>query len=862
MFRRAHIARILIWATAIAALIPLGRLAEDWFQISRMLADAGVEISGRGFDWIQWQEDEGVIYASFVLPHGPAHEAGLREGDVFFMLEYQQYFNAEDLKSAIDGIEPGSTRTYVVQRGGEFVEADVRFTRYPTFLYPLSRTLWHFSVWGFLVAAFIHVVGLIIVGPLSLRSRKARYSLLLILASSLWIFSNLLRLLMVESVGPPLVAGATYDHVFVGLTVVGLIGWIGFPALLMHKVVRETFAELDDTIGYSWIAIYLPAAVLGLAALLTSLRINVGPLSIDGLVAPILFYACCYLGAAAVLMLLPKAGSADSGDGFAAAWNRTGSAVMLVLALLFGLSVLGIVPIFGAVTETIAGWLIVSAQLVSVAPVVLVSHATLKHGKVDQVLSRGLAYVTISGVTFFSFVGGLSIIETSIPGMEVSRNVVAGFLAVVLLFVVERLARFFRGYGISFLASDRRNMYHSVQLFQEQIRSILDYDELVQRTADVVGRAFGTRSAVVFLRPLGSAGPWTAGSFHPEPPYLTERVVATIWPHLSGSGQVWARNPEINEASFPEHIDALLTSRGVALLVPIMGKDEPVGLIALARKKHRRFVYNLEEIDLMRSLSGQLALAVDRLKLVEREKALVRESAEAQLVALRAQINPHFLFNSLNTIVSLIEEKPDEAEAVVEHLAAIFRYILQIGSRPFVTMEEEFELLDHYLSIEQTRFGGALDVERHLDPSLRKMPVPAFAVQTLVENAVKHGLAKRRGGGTLRVYCLCEPGDMPRVTIVDDGVGISDLYEASAGVKSVQPFFGIGLRNVCGRLEQLYGRDDLLHMRSAPGEGTTVTLRLPEDVSASSIFDVEIAGERRMNGAAYIEYVSSRSRKS
>lgn len=792
-----------------------------------MLSGSGVQISGRGFDWVQWQEDDGIIHASFVLPHGPAYVGGIREGDVFFMLEYQQYFNAEDLKSAIDGIEPGATRAYFVQRGGEFIEANVRFTRYPTFLYPLSSTLWHFSVWGFLVAAFIHVIGLIIVGPLSLRSRKARYSLLLILASSLWIFSNLLRLLMVEAAGPPLVGG-TYDHFFVALTAVGLIGWIGFPALLVHKVVRETFVGRDAALGSLRVAVYLPPAVLGLAALLTSLRIDIGPISIDGLVAPILFYACCYLAAAAILMLLPTGKRADAIDGARAAWNRMGSAVMLVLALLFGLSVLGIVPIFGVVTETIAGWLIVSAQLLSVAPVVLVSHATLKHGKVDQVLSRGLAYVTISGVTFFAFVGGLSIIETYSQGMEVSRNVIAGVFGVLLLFVVERLARLLRGYGLSFLASDRRRMYYSVQQFQERIRGILDYEDLVQRTADVLARAFGTRSAVVFLRPLGSSGPWTTGSFHPEPPYLTERVVATICPHLSDSGRVWARNPELNETKLPEHIEALLTSRGVNLLVPILGKDEPIGILALGRKKHRRFVYNLEEIDLLRSLSGQLALAVDRLKLVEREKTLVRESAEAQLVALRAQINPHFLFNSLNTIVSLIEERPDEAEEVVEHLAAIFRYILQIGSRPFVTMEDEFELLTHYLSIEQTRFGGSLNVERRLDDSVRQLPVPAFAVQTLVENAVKHGLAKRRGGGTLRIESFRGPDGTPKVVVADTGVGISELFHFEDGVTNVQPFFGIGLKNVCARLQQLYARDDLLHLYSAPGKGTTATLQLPE----------------------------------
>lgn len=857
MSRYSQIARVLVWIAAFTALIPLGRLVADWVQVNRMLTGTTVEMSARGFDWVVWQENDGIIFASYVLPHGPAYEGGIRENDVFFMLEYQQYFNADDLKRAIEGIEPGATRTYFVQRDGEFIEADVRFTRYPTFLYPLSGTLWTFSVWGFFVAGFIHILGLIIVGPLALRSRKAQFSLLLILTSSLWIFSNLLRLLMVEFVGPPLYVGHAYDLFFQILTVTGLIGWIGFPSLLVHKVVRETFAERSASIGRSRFVIYLPTAVLGLAALLTSVNFDSGPITNDGLVAPILFYACCYLAAAAVLMLLPgrkpAASAAVEKDSISAGWNRMGSGVMLVLALLFGLSVLGIVPIFGAVTETIAGWLVVSAQLLSVAPVVLVSHATIQHGKVDQVLSRSLAYVTLSGLIFFAFVGGLSLIDPYLPRIEVSRNVIAGLLGVVLLFVVEWVIRRFRGYGMSILTSERRRMYHSVQHLQEQMRSILDYEALVQRTVDVAGKAFGTRSAVIFLRPLGTAGPWITGTYHPEPPYLTERVVSMLWPYLSNEGQIWARNPELKEAELPDHIEHLLASRGVALIVPVMGKEHPVGIVALGAKKQRRIVYNLEEIDLLRSLTGQVALAVERLKLVEREKSLIRESAEAQLVALRAQINPHFLFNSLNTIVSLIEERPDEAEEVVEHLAAIFRYILHTGSQPFVSMEEEFQLITHYLSIEQSRFGGALTIHQQLDPTLRHHPVPAFAIQTLVENAVKHGIAKRRGGGTLRIECRRGATGEPEVLVSDTGVGISDLFEVEEGVSSSQPFFGIGLRNIFARLEQLYGRSDLLHLDSVAGRGTTATLRLPDEVaerhgdSARSNKGEEVNGDSEWN---------------
>src|SRR5690606_41857150 len=132
-------------------------------------------------------------------------------------------------------------RTHHVQRRGEFGEASGRVTRYPTFLYPLSSALWRFSVWGFLVAALVHVVGLIIAVPLTLRSRTAQFSLMLIVASSMWIFSNLARLLLIEFFGPPLSMDGPYDRLFQTLTGIGLIGWIGFPVLLLHKVYADTY---------------------------------------------------------------------------------------------------------------------------------------------------------------------------------------------------------------------------------------------------------------------------------------------------------------------------------------------------------------------------------------------------------------------------------------------------------------------------------------------------------------------------------------------------------------------------------------------------------------------------------------------
>ena len=261
------------------------------------------------------------------------------------------------------------------------------------------------------------------------------------------------------------------------------------------------------------------------------------------------------------------------------------------------------------------------------------------------------------------------------------------------------------------------------------------------------------------------------------------------------------------------------------LVVPVLTDEELFGLIVLGPRKRRGSVYNVEDVDLMRGLAGHLGLAIERLILVEREKKLIKASAEAELVALRAQINPHFLFNALNTIISLIEERPGQAEEVVHNLASIFRYTLQNERRLFVSLSDELKLVQHYLAIEKERFAERLTVDLSIHPSTQLHQIPAFAVQTIVENSIKHGLEKKREGGTLRIGC--HPGDNQSVviTVTDSGVGIPSLFER--GTEHLPEFFGIGLRNVALRMEKIYGLSDLMLMESSPDEGTTVTLTVP-----------------------------------
>lgn len=205
-------------------------------------------------------------------------------------------------------------------------------------------------------------------------------------------------------------------------------------------------------------------------------------------------------------------------------------------------------------------------------------------------------------------------------------------------------------------------------------------------------------------------------------------------------------------------------------------------------------------------------------RLRDRQQVLSELAVSAQLAALRAQVNPHFLFNSLNSIAQLIATDPAKAEACVERLGDIYRYLLHQAHADFVPLADELSVAESYLEIERARFGDALRVEEHIDAGARGLLLPSLILQPLVENAVKHGISPKIGGGRVTIEARIDAGDL-RLAVCDTGVGVRDQ----------QALFdnGVGLRNVRERLLRLYGADYAPQVVSRPGGGTTVTLRIP-----------------------------------
>jgi signal transduction histidine kinase len=207
-------------------------------------------------------------------------------------------------------------------------------------------------------------------------------------------------------------------------------------------------------------------------------------------------------------------------------------------------------------------------------------------------------------------------------------------------------------------------------------------------------------------------------------------------------------------------------------------------------------------------------------ELETRARELNELAASAQLAALRAQIHPHFLFNSLNSIAQLIRTDPAEAETCIERLAEIFRYLTRQANRDFVPLADELDFGDAYLDIQRARFRDNLKVEKRVDERTLRHLIPNLVLQPLVENAIRHGISRKVGPGTVTIETGLDNGHL-LLRVTDDGVGMAADTLATAFDR------GVGLSSIRDRLARLYGPEVRPEITSAPHRGTSVTLKLP-----------------------------------
>ncbi len=243
-----------------------------------------------------------------------------------------------------------------------------------------------------------------------------------------------------------------------------------------------------------------------------------------------------------------------------------------------------------------------------------------------------------------------------------------------------------------------------------------------------------------------------------------------------------------------------------------------------------------DDLTLLESAAVMAARRIDAMRAIHErcmrdlhEQEMHQLATQAELRALRAQVNPHFLFNALTTIGYLIQTAPDRALETLMRLTALLRGVLRNSGGEFSTLGEEMELIESYLEIERARFEDRLRVAIDVPAELHDIRIPALLVQPLVENAIKHGISPQRAGGDVEVRAWLakadrdsvQPADRLRILVRDTGAG------ASQAALQLGRERGVGIVNVEQRIQNHFGDAGLFRIQSVPGVGTTVELSLP-----------------------------------
>ena len=264
--------------------------------------------------------------------------------------------------------------------------------------------------------------------------------------------------------------------------------------------------------------------------------------------------------------------------------------------------------------------------------------------------------------------------------------------------------------------------------------------------------------------------------------------------------------------------------------IPILPRGGNLHLVAPLTGNRRTLL--TAEIDSLREIAlhagrrlDELDREQERMESLRLESRLSQQLVEAELRALRAQINPHFLFNSLNTIAALISLEPEKAEKFTVRLAKVFRYVLLHADQPLSAIDEEIDFLRTYLEIEQIRFGERLLIEFDVESSIAHAAVPSLILQPLVENAIKHGVAPKVGKSRIVVQAQRRDRSI-LLSVEDDGIGLF-----ANGSQSGRPLSGagtgVGLQNVRERLQTMYGAAASLSLVHIQGGGSRATLEIP-----------------------------------
>lgn len=423
-------------------------------------------------------------------------------------------------------------------------------------------------------------------------------------------------------------------------------------------------------------------------------------------------------------------------------------------------------------------------------------------GKVGEALARAILYLLLVLLSALLYVAVYRLTESWIDDPLWHALLPLGLFTLLTPIVLQLYRTREASLPRWFLTARRRRIEQLEELLA-RIPRFTHMDELLDFVEQKLQALLGVEVCTVWL---------SREEAFPVPEMDSESAQTRFWNSFDDQRPWWSTTSELNRSTLPADLELALEARRFALVVPMPG---PRGALLVGRKA--RGMLTLEAAEHAWRVAQQLQLALEILQLLEQEKVLVEKTMEANLIALRSQINPHFLFNTFNSIADLIHTSPHGAEAALEKLAWIIRYTLKFSKDNFVDLGNEMTLVRTYLELEKIRFADRLTVVIEEENGLSATPMPAFVLQTIVENCIKHGVAR-----------VVYPGVVHLKVRRDDRQVVIWVYDNGPGIDLQRVEKGTGLRNIIERMHALYGRADLIKFENT-GDGTAVTLTLPLD---------------------------------
>ena len=419
-------------------------------------------------------------------------------------------------------------------------------------------------------------------------------------------------------------------------------------------------------------------------------------------------------------------------------------------------------------------WMELAGHHASLPLALLILYQDFRFALADIFLKRALAFILLAGLIFGMFVFGVTPLLAANPASERSTAVL------LALWVSTALAYPF--------------LRRAAALFVDKIvLTRVDYAELISTLSRTLDRCETPEAAL-------------------------DEMARALAPALSAKSIEWSESSEDGPPSWVQQ------DRRSAR-VTVLTTDKPHYLFSITELSGGRRLLS-DDIAMLEHAALLVARRIDAVRAMReryqrdiQEQEMRKLAAEAELRALRAQVNPHFLFNALTTIGYLIQTAPERALGTLMRLSGLLRGVLRAGEE-FVTIGEELDLIEAYLDIERARFEDRLRVYIDVPRQLRRIRIPALAIQPLVENAIKHGISESLAGGDVRISARLLQNEL-LISVIDTGPGVT---ESSLQRRRSR---GVGLSNVEQRLRRYSNTETPLVIRSTPGAGTTVEIRLP-----------------------------------